>query len=383
MNRRTLLGTLGRAAAVLFVAYPLLAVSDESCGGAEQMLCSIEAEMARRGVRTMVAASAGSRVAGALVPTGDPSSRLDDFPRREAEHLQAIREYLASSSQTPDLIHDHSGHFWRGAGSLDVPVLATLHLPRSLYPPDHFRDIPRNVWFNFVSEAQRREFGPLPRVMGVVRNGISVHRFVARYEKEDYLLWMGRICQEKGTHVAIEVARRCGMPLVIAGDVYPFSWHQDYFRREVLPHLTERHAGATYLGPQNFWQKLRLLRRARALLVTSLCSETSSVAAMEGMACGTPVLGFRRGAIPEVVADGRTGFVVDDAEQMAAAVARLGEIDLRQCRERVVTHFNVPRVADEYEGVYAQVLAAWDKRAPQEWAAGLTMTPQSSLEPAA
>ena len=344
---------------ILYVAYPLLTVGEESCGGAEQILSTLEREMAARGYRTFVAASRGSRVSGTLVDTGAPSSSIDDYERREAEHIAALDDFLAR--HPVDLIHDHSGTFWMHTArhvaqppSAVAPMLVTLHLPRTFYPPNAFRGAPANVSFNCVSHSQQHDFGDVTRC--VVPNGILVNRFPPRDRKDDFLLWMGRICEEKGAHLAIEVAQRCRMRLVVAGEVYPFSYHQRYFEREVLPHLKSRDSLIHYLGPQALAAKVRLLRQARALLLTSQCPETSSVVAMEAMACGTPVLALRCGAIPEVIADGRTGYVVDDVDAMVAALPRVAEIDPAACVAHVRSNFTATRMAGDYECVYEQLL---------------------------
>lgn len=344
---------------VLYVAYPLLPVSGESCGGAEQMLWTLEAEMARRGHQTWVAACEGSRVAGRLLPTGAAATEPDRFEQRDVEHTSRILSFLSeaqSSSAGFDLVHDKSGSFWRHAARVDGPVLATLHLPRSFYPDEAFCKLPPNLFFNCVSESQLRSFAGLPRMLGAVRNGIRLDHFPPpRPFRDDYLLWLGRICEEKGTHVAIEVARRAGRALIIAGDVYPFSYHRAYFDREVRPHLEGRSCNAVYAGAPTFSEKLKLLRRARALLLPSLVEETSSLVAMEAMACGTPVIGLRRGAIPEVVRDGVTGIVVDSADEMVQAVRRVDSIDAAACRAHVEENFSSTRMADDYEELYARL----------------------------
>lgn len=350
--------SLGRPLRILYVAYPMLAVSVESCGGAEQMLWALEAEIARRGHHTVVAACEESRVTGELFATGTAPREPDQFEQREAEHAARILAHLARVQQSPqrlDLVHDESGWFWRHAAETGAPMLATLHLPRGFYPAGAFDRLPPNLFFNCVSATQLRTFAGLPRMLGAVRNGIRLELFPrAQIGRENYLLWMGRICEEKGTHVAMEVARRAGLPLVIAGDVYPFSYHRAYFEREIRLHLTQR--SVRHVGPPGFEEKLDLLRRARALLLPSLVDETSSLVAMEAMACGTPVVAFRRGAIPEIVDDGVTGFLVDSAEDMARAVERVGEINPLACRARVEENFTASRMAAEYEGLYDRIV---------------------------
>ena len=349
--------SLERPLRILYVAYPMLPVSAESCGGAEQMLWTLETEMARRGHQTVVAGCEGSRVAGELWATGAAPREPDQFEQREAEHASRILTYLARVQQSPqrfNLIHDESGWFWRHAADTGAPMLATLHLPREFYPAGAFDRPPPDLFFNCVSGAQLRTFADLPRMLGVARNGIRLELFPrAQVGRENYLLWLGRICEEKGTHIAIEVARRAELPLVIAGDVYPFSYHRAYFEREIRPQLAP--GSVCYVGPLKFEEKLELLRRARALLLTSLADETSSLVAMEAMACGTPVLAFRRGAIPEIVRDGVTGFLVDSAEEMARAVKRVSEINPFACRRRVEEEFSASRMTAEYERLYQAI----------------------------
>ncbi|MGI9103309.1 MAG: glycosyltransferase [Terriglobales bacterium] len=386
---------------ILYIAYPMLPVSRESCGGAEQMLWTVEAEMARRGHRTTVAACDGSNVSGEVFATGAAPHEVDAFAKREAQHTTRIFELL--ERERFDLVHDHSGCFWRHAlsgalsgapalpgfgrcGSNAIPLLATLHLPRSMYPADAFSPellgargsgLPA-VFFNCVSESQLRTFHDVPQVLGVVRNGIRLELFPAAprssallpgtrkselgtapgsKRRARYLLWLGRICEEKGTHVAIEVARRSGLPLVIAGDVYRFSYHQAYFEREVRPHL---HGNVYFVQRPSAEEKLELLRGARALLITSLIDETSSLVAMEAMACGTPVVAFRRGALPEVVRDGVTGILTDTPEQMSVAIERAGTIDPAACRAHVEENFPATRMADDHERLYDRLTTAAD-----------------------
>jgi glycosyltransferase involved in cell wall biosynthesis len=345
---------------ILFVAYPLLPVSDASAGGAEQMLRVTEGEMALRGHCTVVAACDGSQSAGELLSTGPAAQQPDSLSQREGEHNSRILQCLARRQRTNrpfHIIHDMSGTFWPQAAVLSLPVLATLHLPRSFYPPHMLENIPANVWFNCVSQAQARSFADVPRLLGVVRNGIELRRFPLAARKNGHLLWLGRFCQEKGAHLAIQAARLAGLPLILAGRVYPFTYHQQYFEREIAPHLDDGLPRVRLAEAPTAAQKIRLLSHARAVLVPSLADETSSLVAMEAAACGTPVIAFRRGALPEVVRHGVTGFLVDSVEEMAQAVARLEEISPAACRRHAEENFSAARMADDYEQLYGRVLA--------------------------
>ncbi len=340
---------------ILYVSYPLLPVTPESAGGAEQMLLVLEREMVAAGHRTTVAAADGSQVSGLLLATGPPANGPDQYERRDRVHAKRILEYLQGHPHDFDLIHDKSGSFFRHAAECPVPVLATLHLPRSFYREDLFQLLPSHVYFNCVSKSQAASFADLPNFLGVVENGIVVDEFPLTTAKCDYLLWLGRICEEKAPHLAIAAAQEAGLPLVIAGQVYPFQYHRDYFDREIRPHLSEA-SSVQFIDSPTLQQKLDLLRHARALLLTSTAEETSSLVAMEAMACGTPVVPMRRGAFPEVVADGETGFVVESLEDMLQALREVDRISPKACRARVERHFNALRMARDYQELYRQVL---------------------------
>jgi glycosyltransferase involved in cell wall biosynthesis len=339
---------------ILFSAYPLLPVSDESCGGAEQILWSVEREISLRGHKTAVAACESSRVSGELLSTGKVPLGDDRFELREAEHSVAIISFAREKKSS--IVHDHSGSFWKHAAQLTVPVLATLHLPRALYAESAFNALPNNVYFNCVSESQAASFRDLPRMMPVVQNGIDVERFKMSRKKDEYLLWLGRICPEKAPHLAIEAAKRAGMKLVLAGQVYPFSYHKMYFENEVKPLIEGRNSNVEFIELPTFEEKVDLLRCAKALLVTSLIPETSSLVAMEAGACGTPVVAFRNGALSEVVQHGYTGFTVRSLDDMVAAIRDVGDIWPDECRHNVETKFSSKAMADGYERLYRRVI---------------------------
>jgi glycosyltransferase involved in cell wall biosynthesis len=343
---------------ILYIAYPLLTVSENSVGGAEQVLWTLEREMAIGGALTTVAASSGSRVTGELFSTGEPCSEPDDFGRRNCEHQEKIVEFVrrrAREGRPFDLIHDHSSGFWPRAAEIEVPVLATLHLPRHFYYPELFQNIPPNVGFICVSHAQARSFSELDQLLGVAPNGIALDLFRREKEERTGLLWMGRICQEKGPHLALEIAQRAASPITLAGQVYPFSSHQHYFENEILPRL-DRLGNAHFVQSPSAALKRRLLAQARALLITSQVDETSSLVAMEAAASGTPVIAFRRGALPEVVRQGSTGLLVDSVEEGVAALEALSQIRPETCIQHAGAHFSSANMAGHYARFYGQIL---------------------------
>jgi glycosyltransferase involved in cell wall biosynthesis len=342
---------------VLYIAYPLLPVTEHSAGGAEQVLWALERDMHARGNRTTVAACSGSQVAGTLFATGDPAEAVDQFEMRSQQQTRLVLNLLNSGTPDFDIVHDMSGRFWQSADS--VPVLATLHLARSLYKSIDFASVPECVSFNCVSHAQTQEFQDLPRVIGVAQNGIALDRFAAEplpISKREYLLWLGRICEEKGTHTALDVSRAAGAKLIIAGTVYPFLYHQKYFAREVIPRLKRAGSKAKYIERPTFPEKVDLIRNARALLITSEVNETSSIVAMEAAACGTPVIALQRGALSDVIAEGTTGFLVQNAREMISMLTRIPELDPQICRQHAEQNYSAHTMAEEYLRFYRAIL---------------------------
>jgi glycosyltransferase involved in cell wall biosynthesis len=344
---------------ILYVSYPLLPVTGGSGGGAEQMLWLLEREMRRRSHKTTVAACDGSRVSGDLAITSPGAVGNDGFEQCSAEHIANVCALITARQERGkafDLVHDESGSFWMHAGEISTPVLATLHLPRDFYPSQAWWQVAPNVHLNCVSWAQARTFEGVAGIAAVIPNGIDLERYRFHKKKGDYILWLGRLCHEKGAHVALDVAHQAGMKLVIAGTVYPFSYHHQYCRREIAPRMQRANGKAIFIESPRLRRKIELLQQAHAVLIPSLADETSSLVAMEAMACGTPVIALRRGALPEVVADGVTGFVVDSTENLIDAVYRVGEIHPQDCRARAENCFQGARMCEQYEQLYKKVL---------------------------
>jgi len=253
----------------------------------------------------------------------------------------------------------------RRAAEIDSPVLATLHLPRSFYPAGSFDEVPENVSFNCVSDSQARSFADLEPLIGAAPNGIALECFAGadgtdmQREIGDRkgLLWLGRICEEKAPHLALEIAACAGLPITIAGQVYPFSYHQQYFEREVSPRLREM-PNAEFISAPSAALKRRLLREAKALLITSRVDETSSLVAMEAAASGAPVIAFRRGALPEVVQDNVTGLLVEDAAQAVPALQKVTGIDPQACVQYAQENFSAGKMAERYAALYERIACA-------------------------
>ncbi|WP_448188027.1 glycosyltransferase [Azospirillum sp. sgz301742] len=339
---------------VLSVAYPLARVGPGAVGGAEQVLGTLDRALVAAGHRSLVVACEGSRVAGTLLPVPAPPDRIDEAATA-AQHAavrRAIHEALVL--HPVGLVHLHGIDFAAYLPPPGVPVLVTLHLPPGWYPPDIFAPARPDTHLVCVSASQQRACPPGAPLLPYIGNGVDIDRLSIRLTKRRFALTLGRVCPEKGFHLALDAARRAGLPLLIAGRVFPYEVHERYFAAEIRPRL-----GTTcrFLGPIGGARKRRLLAAARCLMVPSLAPETSSLVAMEAMASGTPVVAFRSGALAEIVEPGVTGFLVEpgDVAGMAEAMRAAGRLDPDVCRATARARFAADRMARRYLGLYRQL----------------------------
>ncbi len=352
-----------RRLTVLSVAYPLAPVGPDAVGGSEQILTALDAALVAAGHRSIVVACAGSVTSGELVAFPAPPL---DRPITPADHRagqDAIATRIAEvlAREAVDLVHLHGLDFHAYLPAPGVPVLATVHLPPDWYPPGTLTPTRPATWLHGVSASQAARMPLSPALLPPILNGVAVEKLGKLHpRKRGYALMLARVCPEKGIHLALEASHAARVSCLVGGEVFPYQAHRDYFEHEVAPLLDRRRR---YLGPAGFAQKRRLLAAARCLVIPSLVAETSSLVAMEAASCGTPVIAFRSGALPEVVEEGRTGFLVDDAAGMAAAIKRADMIDPETCRDVARRRFSHRRMAADYLARYAELVGNADRAA--------------------
>lgn len=349
---------------VLSVAYPFAPVGPDAVGGAEQVLTHIDEALVAAGHRSVVVACEGSTTKGTLVPVPRTAGTIDQDARRRAHaaHRRAIAQALA---RWPiDLVHLHGIDFHAYLPPPGVPALVTLHLPVAWYPEGAFDSLRPRTWFNSVSRFQHEDCRGIPNLIGPIENGVPVQAFAARHAKRSFALVLARVCPEKGIHLAIEAAKRADLPLIIAGEVFDYPEHRRYFDEEIRPHLDRKRR---FIGPVGFPRKRRLLAAARCVVVPSLVPETSSLVAREALAAGTPVVAFARGALRETVENGRTGFLVEDAAEMAQAMLAAPQLDPVLCRNIARARFPLERMKAAYFAAYER-LAREPAGAEAAWA---------------
>jgi glycosyltransferase involved in cell wall biosynthesis len=344
------------ALTVLSVAYPFADVGPDAVGGAEQVLGMLDRALVDAGHRSVVVASAGSRVHGALIPTPVcEGAAISDEQRRHAwaGHRAAVEQVLGS--RHVDVVHLHGVDFdcYLPAPG-PVPKLVTLHLPPSWYPLHALRKARDDVYLHCVSASQQRDCPPGLNLLPPIENGVPVQALDCRVAKRGYAMALGRICPEKNPHDALQAGRLAGVPVLLAGQVFPYEVHQSYFQRAVVPLLD---AWRRFIGPVGFARKRRLLAAARCLLLPSLAPETSSLVAMEALACGTPVVAYPSGALPDIVDHGATGFLVRSPREMAQAIRACDAIDPERCRVAARERFSADHTIRRYFDAYRRLAA--------------------------
>jgi glycosyltransferase involved in cell wall biosynthesis len=339
---------------VLSVAYPLTEVGENAVGGSEQVLTLLDRALTEAGHRSLVIAAEGSAVRGTLIPSPAARGPLEPPVREwgQTVHKQLIDDTL--SRYSVDVVHMHSLDFHTYLPEPGTPTLATLHLPPDWYPPKIFRARRRHFYLNCVSASQEKGCPPSSLMLTRVPNGVDVDRLDGRATKRNYALSLGRICPEKGFHFAIEAAKRAHVDFVLAGEVFRYAAHEEYFRKKIAPRLDRRRR---FVGPVRFVTKKSLLQQARCLLIPSTVQETSSLVAMESLAAGTPVIAFPSGALPEIVEHGRTGYLVSNTREMAKAIAAADEIDPEECRKEARRRFSAEKMFERYRELYRHVIA--------------------------
>lgn len=317
-------------------------------GAWETVVANLSTGLVERGYDVTLFATQDSFTPGnlrAVAPRSWSEDEALDPKVWEALHISSVMEQASQF----DLIHNNFDFLPLTYSRLiPVPMLTTVHG----FSLDQFRLVYRkyrNTYFVSISDADRDPYLPY---VSTVYNGIRLDEFTFNPDPDDYLAFVGRIHPDKGVHLAIDLARRAGRRLVIAGIIQD----QVYFEREIRPHLGR---AVEFVGPVGPADRDEILRDAWASLHLTTIPERFGLAMAESMACGTPVIGIDLGSVREVVADSQTGYVVDSLGEAVTAVARVGDIDRRACRDRVERLFSVDAMVDGYIAAYETVLGQW------------------------
>jgi len=337
---------------IAMVAPPWFEVPPPAYGGVEAVVADLVDDLAARGHEvTLIGAGKHLTAAHRFISLWPepPSERLGD-PYPEVVHAAMVAAAL--DELEVDVVHDHTL-----AGPLlgrgrRIPTVITVHGPVNREEGHLYRALGDTVRMIAISESQR-SFGPGLPWAATVHNAIRPSTFPFRTDKEDFVLFLGRMHPNKGAHLAIDAARAAGLPIVLAGKcIEPIE--MAYLEQEIKPRLG---SDTEMFGVADAKAKRDLLSRACAMLFPICWEEPFGLVVIEAMACGTPVVALRRGSVPEIIVNGVTGTISDQAGELPEAIARARELDPATCRAHVEARFNTELMAARYEDAYRRVLA--------------------------
>ncbi|MGI4814271.1 MAG: glycosyltransferase family 4 protein [Janthinobacterium lividum] len=324
-------------------------------GATERVVSYLTEELVQRGHDVTLFATADSNTRARLVSVCERGLWRDAGVWDTLTHHVRQLARVAHHADEFDIVHFHGDplHFPL-AGSLSCKSLTTLH--GRLLPVDHgplFREF-ANAPLVSISDDQRKPV-PWANWQGTVYHGLPLDEFDFQQDSGSYLLFLGRMMPEKRPDLAIEIARRTGLPLKMAAKIHPGE--RQYFTEKIEPLLRQSSDFVDYLGEIGGSYRKQVIANARALLFPIEWEEPFGMVAIEALACGTPVIAFRRGAIPEVLTHGLNSFIVGNVDEAVDAVPHVAELDRAACRRSFEQRFTAPRMARDYLKIYECLLA--------------------------
>jgi glycosyltransferase involved in cell wall biosynthesis len=343
---------------IAMLAPPWIPVPSPGYGGVESVVNTLTDALVRRGHHVVLFAAPGS-VSTASVITLLEGAHPEEIERAlfEADHVAQAFDRVDSADPAArfDVIHDHCGFTALAmANRIATPLVHTLHGPFTAQTAAFYARHGAKGALVGISRAQLAAAPSGLVALGPIPNPIDLRAWPTRERKGDYVLWIGRISPEKGPHRAIAAARAVDVPLVLAGVIQPGQ--QAFFDREVAPHIDGDRV--RFIGEVGGAAKQSLFAHARGLLMPIRWKEPFGMVIVEALASGTPVIAFAEGAAPELIIDGKTGFLVSDERAMADAIGHLPRIRASDCRRWTAEHCDADVVAAGYESTYRSFAAS-------------------------
>lgn len=333
-------------------------VPPEKYGGTELIVYHLAQLLPKMGHETYLFATADSKTNSELIPTFPRAIRkekiAEDIKTRDSlKYIGVAKVVEELKKRKIDIIHNHIGwRFLPFASLFECPTVTTLHgpldIPYQQFIYGRFKELP----FVSISNSQRKPFQKL-NYAATVYNGIDLNQFKFNEEpKGDYLAFLGRMSPEKGPKQAIEVAKRSGIKLKMAGKIDAVD--KEYFEKEIKPLIDGKQV--EFIGEIGSEERDGFLGNAIALLAPLQWEEPFGLFLIEPQACGTPVIALKRGAAPEVIKHGKTGFVVEMLDEMIIAVKKIDTIKRKECRKWIEENFTAERMVKDYEKVYQKLI---------------------------
>jgi glycosyltransferase involved in cell wall biosynthesis len=346
---------MNRPLRIAQVAPPLERVPPQRYGGTERVMYELIVELARRGHEVTTFASGDSEVPGRHVPTVPVALRPADFKDDPMGYFLTTALAVLDSQDEFDVIHSHLEWMSLLLGrAAHVPVAATFHGRLDLPWSRELLASPTLAHLVAISNSQA---SPHPEVdWTIVYNGLTLTGAPFERRRSDSLCFVGRVAREKGIVEAIEIATLAGRPLRIAAKIAPTGVEHEYYENVFLPALKAAGSSVEFLGEVSGPERDQLFAESYAALMPGSWPEPFGLAAIEALACGTPVLARRVGGLPEIIRDGVDGFFGDDVTELAFHMPEVASLNRRAIRKSVIERFSAARMADGYEALYRRML---------------------------
>ncbi len=319
-------------------------------GGTELVISWLCDELVRRGHEVTLFATGDSKTKAKLVSIWPTSLWRANLKSPHAVFSLMYLKLIEMQDQF-DIIHDHCEFYTCPYSKfLKPPIVTTLHHPLTEETITLYKKFP-NINFVAISNHQRKH-GPGINIVKRIYHGLPLEKYPFNDRPKDYLLWLSRIGPDKGIAEAIDIAKLSGEKLIISGNILP--QYADYFEFRIKPLIDGKKI--QFVGASDFPKKIELFRNAKAFLFPVKRPEPFGLVVIEAMACGTPVIAFRQGSMPELIQDGKTGFLVSSVEEACQAVKKIEKIKRIDCRKWIEENFNLRRMVNRYEKLYKKIL---------------------------
>jgi glycosyltransferase involved in cell wall biosynthesis len=339
--------------------------------GLEYVVHYLTEELVKRGHEVTLFGTNDSKTSAKLVDVLPyPAAKKRIFDLGSTDYSLLAMAKAVEMADEFDIIHSHIGSVaFYFANLIRTPIVETIHspvykipkkcLPKKNIQNKYLKDKIRrhNKSYHIFVSRNQKSSAFLKNNNVVIHNGIDFEKFKFEKEAQDYFVYLGYITPEKGAHLAVRAARRARVKLKLAGS---YKHCEEYFKEEIKPYLKK--GKIEYVGVVNPAQRNKLLGDAKAIMVPVQWEEPFGLVMIEAMACGTPVIGFNRAAVPEIVKNNKTGFIVKDYKEMAKAIKKINEIKREDCRAHIEKYFSVRRMVDEYERVYEKAVENFERR---------------------
>lgn len=335
------------------VAPPWLEVPPQAYGGTEYVVSLLTEELHRRGHQVTLFATANSQTKAELVPFWPKGVFKDANVKDQFAIFGLLYKELFNRQEQFDIIHDHCEVFTAPFSDfLKPPIVSTLH---GLFSEEKIILYKKYPKINYITiSSNQRKIASGVHIAQTIHHGIPVERYQFNETAEDYLLWMSNIAPDKGLAKAIEIAKLSREKLIISGPIFPFQ--SEYFEYRIKPLIDGKQI--RFVGTSDFQKKVELLKNAKAFLFPIFQrQEPFGLVVIEAMACGTPVIASKTGSMPELIENGKTGFLVDSTEEALDALRKLNSISRQYCREHIQKKFTLKRMVNRYERLYQRILS--------------------------